>query len=876
MAGKKKKVAYDPFQRLARYTCNIDNYKNSKLSYLHPGEIVDSSMTIVPAIPRTEVGLTIQFRCSVHVIEGDTFTIYLPDFKGASKLFSLETRPHPDGLDMARFFQAYWSGDEKRQGRGKNGVPQKQLLILRCIHPVEENTLVLVGVPFSIMLISPEKLALNSSKIRIEGRVSHSEGGRIPKQPFMACTEIKKKSLVEELDMYTQQMEEIVTSVGLSKEMRYVGEELCEEEIYQLSEAIETRRPFQTEMSFPIAVDVYRDYEDAGGFIKYMMENMVKFVKDHDPLALHKEVAQNWNVKVGALVVLEDLLATKYNGFYPKLSRLGILAAHLLLLTPNDVMHLFSGLSTPPKYSIYHELISAFRMRSLIGCGNDASTLPSRSEEIIEKWKAFISVLLTTTEGVDDVDNSSKASPLSDNIRMTGDLMPINEQEDERADGKGNPRDASKHHVTFFSPESEGNEVQQKGNPYMFPPPSLYVGWKDLPPSEIQFLRNLESGARYIFPNFTVAREEFKPLQSLMAREKAQRESELNKGLSPQTGKTGRQKGRKNGKSGSSAAGKDSSGSPSLEGAARIGKRFSPPVTGGGAGGVEMSAVGPPGGGEDDHTAFSVPDNAIVFEIVDAVECLEMADLSAGPANKEWLLPLSASFRIISVTVQEELNDLTHVKLSMRGSLVGPFLDDMFPTGDRTIASLVARKISKEIEKSEVITPAIALLALYNVKRSQLHRRNPATLLQEQYLMQFQEVKRVAEAKQAIESGVVFWQICVTPAQQLEEGVIKPPIWEVIPRKYALMIENLFRSRSRTKLNWLDVPGGLTALSLGGEYVADYLGKGPRQIRRLVKKSITHEAPKPSLTQLREDLEATKKVLKVISSSLSEKDLKKK
>lgn len=880
MAGKKKKVLYDPFHRLARYTCSPENYFDGKVAYVHEGEIIDTAFTIIPAIPRAEVGLTIQFRCTVHIVEGDVITIHMPDFKGSSKLFSLETRLHPDGLDMARSFQAYWSGDEKRPGRGRNGVPQKQLLLLRCIRQVEENTLVLIGVPHSAMLISPEKLALNSTKIRIEARLMHSEGGRIAKQPFLSCTELRKKTLLEEIEIYSQQMNLLVTGAGLSREMRYIKEEMSAEEVYQVAEAVETRCPFQTDMVFPIAMDLYHVYEDAGGFVKIVMENMVKFVKEHDPLALHKEVAHNWDVKVGAVVILEEVLAVKYAGFYPKLSRLGILAAHLLLLTPNDVVHLFPGLSNPPKYSIYHELISAFRMRSLIGSSMDAYGLPSRSEAIIEKWKGFISILFTATEGVDDAEDNGSQVPFTESPRMKTNSPPLDSREDGNGLDKGNSLNGGGrggggggHHVTFCTHERDTPERPPRKNPYMFPPPPLFVGLKDLPASELQYIRELDAGSGYMFPNFVVAREEYKPLQELKRRMEAKRESEANRVAALQAAaRVSSQTGRK----------KHKGGSPRGKSGARLSREKSPGskdsyAVGAAAGGGENNAAGSGfgGGGEEENTTFSVPDNAVVFEIHNVVECLEMADLSAGPANKEWLLPFSSSFRVYSVSVEEEWNDLTHVVLLMRGSLAGPVLDEMIPSGDRSIASLVARKVRKEIEKAVTITPAIALLIMYKIKRSELYRLSPPTLLREQYLAHFQEVKRGAEAKQAIESGVVVWQACAMPAQQLEEGVIKPPIWEVIPRKYALLIENLFRSRSRTKLSWLDVPGGLTALYLGNVYMADYLGRGLRPIRRLVKKSITHEAPKIALSQLLEEMEVTKKTLRTISA-LSEKDFKKK
>lgn len=816
--GGKKKALYDPFARLARYTCNSQSYSKIAAETSHPGDFTDTGITISPALPRTEVGLSIQFRCSVNIVEGDVIVIHLPNFKGNSRVLSLEMRPHPDKINLAQHFQAYWSGDEKLKGRGKNGVPAKQQLLLRCIRRVEEQTMVLVGVPHGACIVSPDKLALNSTKIRIEGRVKNAENGRIPKMPFASCTEIKKKTLIEEIEAYSKSISGVVEGAGLSKEMRFVGEELCAEEVDQIADSIEGRRPFKSDLKFFIGIEAFHAYEDAGGFVKEIMEGTVRFLKERDPLAVHKEVARNWNVKIGAVVILEDLVACKYAGFYPKLSRLGILVVYLLMMTPGDVMRTFPGLTTAPKMSIYQELICAYRMRSLIGSSSDPTALPSRSEEILKKWNSVVAILLTATTLVDEAD-------------------PLHHEEDVASKG-ATQRQAT---VTFAEADLQGGAPAVQ-SPYMCPPPLLYVGLKDLPSGELQYLKSLAPGDLYMFPNFVVAREEYKPLEELAAREAAIAHAE-SLAAAPQTPQS-KKKAKKGKKSNSPAATASSLATARTEIAAEF------------------------------ESHFSIPDNAIVFKIRKTVECLEMTDISASPANREWLLPFSSSFRVVSVTVEEELNDLVHVVLDMQGSLSGVLQDECIPDGDRAVARMVTNKVLQETEKAEGVTPAIALITYYNIKLSMLRRLHPPTLLREQYLTHFRENKRASEAKQAIESGKVVWEVCVSPAQQLEEGVIKPSSWESMPRRYALIVENLFRTRSKQKFVWNEVPGGLTSLHLQ-EYTADYMGKGPRPIRRVVCKCITHEVLKSSITQLQAEMEATKKTLKKLTAELGANDKKK-
>lgn len=812
---KKKKVAYDPYARLCKYTC-CDDQKAPPI-YTHPGDFTDTGMTISPALPRSEVGLSIQFRTTVHVVEGDVVIIHLPNFKGMSKVVSLEMRPHPDGLNMANNFQAYWSGDEKRKGRGKNGVPNKQQLMLKCIKRVEENTLVFVGVPLSASIVSPDKLPANSAKIKVEGRIRHSEGGRIPKQSFLSCTEIKKKTAIEEMEVYTEHINGLVESVGLSKEMRYVGEEIGCEEVDQLWESLQTRNPLTTELPFPIAVDVFRNYEDSGDFIKIIMENTVRFVKARDPLALHQEVATNWGVKVGAVVMLEDILASKYAGLYPKLTRAAILATHLLLMKPADVLHLFPGLDTPPAFSIYSELISAFRMRSLIGKENDASAIPSRSVAILKKWTAMISILMVATTVVDEAEAAMFSSEEA--------------AAEEAAEAAGEARQPT---VTFAATENESNSLRQCV--YLQKPPPLYVGLRDLPQSDLAHVRSLTTGDWYMFPSFTVARESFRPLQDLAA--KAEEEA-------------------------AAAAAAAALANNTMSGSAKKKKKAHDSAVAAAA----AAAAAKDEAGDDDERVYSIPDNAIVFEIRTTVDCLEMADLSASPSNCEWLLPLSSSFRVVSVNVVEDLNDLTHVVLDMKGSLGGSILDDYIPDGDRSIASVVIRKVLQEAERSDTFTQAIALLTTYNIKLAYLRRFHPPTLLREQYLTTYRENKLLSESKQALESGTVVWQVCVNPAHQLEEGVIKPAVWETINRKIGLLIEHAFRGRSRVNHTWGEIPGGITSLSFQ-TYTVDYAGKGPRPIRRMVKKAITHEAPKPVLQQLKLELEAARKQLKTLTNKI--------
>eukprot|EP00796_Vickermania_ingenoplastis_P009305 gene9305-6544_t len=853
MGKGKKKVLFNPYARLCKYTCSDESYKNTKPVYSHLADFTDTGITISPAIPKSEVGLSIQFRCTVHIVEGDIVTIHLPGFKGPSKVFSLEMRPHPDGLNMAHCFQGFWSGDEKLKGRGKNGLPNKQQLILKCIRRVEENTLVLVGVPLSASIISPDKLPLNSGKIKIDGRIRNTDGGRIAKQPFLSCSEIKKKmTIAEEMEIYTQHINGLVESVGLSKEMRFVGEELYDEEIDQMWEAVQSRRPFTTDMAFTIAVDTFRSYEASGGFIKCIMENTIRFVKERDPLALHKEVARNWGVKVGAVVILEDALSTKYAGFYPKLTRVALLASHLLLMTPADVAHVFPGLDTPPKFSIYHELISAYRMRSLIGV-NDASGTQNRSETILSKWQAFIAVLMIATTSVDDAEKRQGGDDDADQSKDSGD---------------GGQRAVT---VTFAQTESD-SLAQQQQQVYMLNPPPLYVGFKELPPSEQNYLKELQPGEWYMFPSFIVAREDYPPLQDLAARAAAAEAAAAAAAAAAANLHQNKKKGRKGSKGkGAKETAQFQAGAGIMAAAAAAAAAAA--GAGAGEGPAADGGEGRPQSAEEEHN-WTVPDNAVVFEIRRTVECLEMADLAACPSNKEWLLPLSASFRVVSVRVLEELNDLIHIVLDMKGSLGGAVLDEYIPDSDRSIANMVTRKVLQEAEKAEVTVPAIALLTYYNVKLARLRCFHPPTLMREQYLRHFREAKLQSEAKQSIESGAVVWQICAAPAQQIEDGIIKQAVWEAMNRKVALTVEYLFRMRSRSQLEYLDQPGGLTSLSFS-TYMADYMGKGPRSIRRLVRKGISHEAPKPTLQQLMAEIEVGNKQLKQLTAKLGQDKAKK-
>ncbi|CCW64359.1 unnamed protein product [Phytomonas sp. EM1] len=202
----------------------------------------------------------------------------------------------------------------------------------------------------------------------------------------------------------------------------------------------------------------------------------------------------------------------------------------------------------------------------------------------------------------------------------------------------------------------------------------------------------------------------------------------------------------------------------------------------------------------------------------------------------------------------------------MRGSLAGAVGDPWIPEADAAVARVVVKKVRMEIKNTEAYTAAMAQLIYLNIRLQDRRQLHPPTRLRAEYQQQYHDVKRNSIAKQTTENGSVVWQVCVSPAQMLEEGVVKPAVWEAVPRKYAATIEYLFLGRSSTQFT-LET-GGLSVNLV--DYTIDYGGKGPRPLRRLVNRYITHEASFPkTYAQLVADVEATARQLDHLNAKLN-------
>ncbi|KAH9599635.1 hypothetical protein LSM04_009362 [Trypanosoma melophagium] len=682
MAKGKKKEEVDVFARLGS-SRQFTPVTKVDASELRPAELLDTALTIAPAIPRVEVSLTIQFRCPVPLVEGDILQLYLPGFRGKATVFTPESSLMQN-MTPVRDFRGYWSGDGAKKSKG----PGKQIMLLKCVRRIDAEHLVLLTIPRTLGLIGPDKLALNSAKIKISGTVAYAEGGKILKQAFMSTTEIKKRPVVDEIVEYRSLISSIDQKGGLEEANEYIAEELSLEEVDQIWEAANERCSYPIGLQWHIAVAAFRSYENYGPLLKSIVENAIGCVRKRQHLGLQTEIAKNLGVKVGAVVVFQDVLSMLYGSLYPDLPSSVLLAVRLFTMEPIDIARTFL-VNDPPQVSLAQEIYSSFRTGNTEG---------------LTKWAYTVSTL-----------------------------------------------------ILISGTNTSGMETSALG----VSRPLLYYGIKELPQEELQYIRSLQDDDWYMFPCFSLVRPNVK---------------------------------------------------------------------------------------WTDEEAFQVPDNAVLFEISNVVDGLEVCDVSMYPYDREWLLPLCSSFRVRSVKTYDDRNGLTHVALEMYGCLHGMLKDSLIPEEDRTVIAVVAKKIRSDAEKSSYRVRYIAEHAYLNVKLNERLRLYPQTLLRAQYVDHYFEVKRVSQAKAAIEEGIVNWQVCTTPVQMIDpvEGVIKHAAWESMPRKFALITEQCFLSRTRTK-KLFDVSGIVLDFAT---YVCDYSGKGPRPMRRLVRKRVSHEAPLPVLPEV--------------------------
>ncbi|RNF19499.1 uncharacterized protein Tco025E_04122 [Trypanosoma conorhini] len=371
MAKGKKKGPVDVFATVSPSTSVRGAAAAIEPAEVTSAELLDTTLVITPAIPRVEVSLNIQFRCSVPLVEGDTLQLQLPGFRGKASLFTTESSLMQTMVASPRHFRAYWTGEGEKKGKGHG----KQQLLLRCVRRVETQQLVLIVIPRSLGLISPDKLAQNSSKIKISGQVKHADGGKILKQVFASTTEVKKRPVAEEIKEYKTLMAGLDQAGGLEEADAHVAEELSLEEVDNIWESAHDRCPYPIALQWHIAVSVFREYEDFGSLLKTIVEGAIASVKRRQqPLALYREIAKNLGVKVGAVILFQDVVSMLYASLYPALPGTVLLALRLFTMEPIDVARTFLT-SEPPALSLAHEIYSSFRTGDTEGLKKWSNTL---------------------------------------------------------------------------------------------------------------------------------------------------------------------------------------------------------------------------------------------------------------------------------------------------------------------------------------------------------------------------------------------------------------------------------------------------------------------------------------------------------------------
>lgn len=861
------------------------------------GEFTASELTITPPLPRTEVALTLRFRVTVALTESDVVYVHLPKFNGPpAQQFGLESlSPTVDarsggvGIDTASHFRAFWSGTtpkvvsavhqvEFKRGK-KGGAPPKQVLMLQCLKDIPANTLLVFCVPRALGIVTPDRLPANSAKLKLEGpQIYLADSHRIQKQVILTSSEVRKQTVVEELVVYEQCIAQAIRDGGLQADDRQLCEQLSLEEMDQLWQAAQYRRRYPVPMAWTVAEEVFVAYEAAGGFVKRIVQNAISCIKDFDPLAVHKEVARNWGVKPAAVVMLDAFLSVQWAGLYPGIPRASLFAICVMKMEPEDVGRAFLGVPQLPPRTIAEDLMSAFRMRATLDVSSAAATAAAPSfasgqdgggaktpkeEEaeteafmaeilanggtgnrcavILDKWAALLTALLPASLMVDSTAVAAPAATTTESTQSTA-CPPSRHGADGEEHGSptGDPRadlnlapdqdgDA---HFTATDPRTSrvGRRCSAAGTAatngssgamaVLRPPPTLYIGFRDVPAEAQRALRALKAGEWFVLPFQAVARQ-WLPYTAVTPSRLA-------------------------------AAASASSGPGSGEDAA-------------GAVADAGHADGELGAGDGGVAAAFIPDNCVVVELRNVVEALELADVTLAPYDRAWLLPLATSCRV--VCAEEDQHDVLHVVVDMVGSLLGQINDSYLPQSDRSVAMVVLGKYLAKAEQTDSYVSAFSMLTALYARRNERRRLHPPTLVRAQYLSHCNAAMRASAAKYNVEETErVEWQVRTHEAQLLEEGVVKPAVWEPIQKKYMVTVEQFFLGHSRA-LQKLEE--GTLSVDLG-TYTIDYGGKGPRALRRVVDKTyVTHEAlPAETLAILQEREEQYTKQLAALDSKL--------
>lgn len=369
-----KKVVFNPFHTRCRAR-SVDPADPLRDEDVGPGEFRDTSVTFSNSGQKCEANLTLQFRCTVKIVRGDSIVFRLAGFKGTNAgVFTLEKRPHPENKEYHMHFHAFWSGENPPKG-----TAPAQTITLQCRKAIEQNTLVIVGVPDCVHIGLPDKLAANSPKLKIEGAVKHAAGGKIPKAPVMACGEVKKRPVEEDIAELQNLLKDYSAAAGLDEEdeLRHITEELSVQEVDQIWEAAQNQSELKLGLQFRLETAAFRNYEEHAPLAKMLTENYRAASKKKVPLALHRELAANLGVKVGAILILEDALYALHGCHYPELSRSAVLVLRLYTCESHDIARML-GLTSA--VCIHRDINSA--MRTL-------------DNSMLAKWTHFLATLMT-------------------------------------------------------------------------------------------------------------------------------------------------------------------------------------------------------------------------------------------------------------------------------------------------------------------------------------------------------------------------------------------------------------------------------------------------------------------------------------------------
>jgi len=385
-----KKVVFNPFLTRARARSIAGPGALGEDEKQEEGaEFRDAAVHYLP-IGKQEAPLELSFRCTHKLLRGDTIIFRLAGFKGQQAcLFTFEPRQTvTDSKVDPSYFRGFWGG-EVNLGKG---APPTQAITIQVRHEVEANTLVVLGVPEACHIMLPEKLPASSQKLKIEGSVKAAVGGKVPKTPIVhpGFDELKKKKLneidgdVEEVKSKIKEMEALAGEAH-EEEIQF-AREVTVQEVEQLWEEVRHFSELRWGLQYHMESHVFNTLEELIPVMQAVPRNFLDAAKKRVPLAFHRELAANLGVRVGTIVVLEDILFSLYGHYYlqppespmQSVKRSALLALRLWTCESHDICRLLNLTSAP---CIYRDVHSAIR---------------SNNQAELKKWANFIGVLSST------------------------------------------------------------------------------------------------------------------------------------------------------------------------------------------------------------------------------------------------------------------------------------------------------------------------------------------------------------------------------------------------------------------------------------------------------------------------------------------------